>query len=98
MGYLRRNFLPLLVGLSATLVGIAAVVVIVDTVADDDDAPARVSRSGAPDFDLDRFDGNLREFVGRALRERLGVDPTNVVYRREAGATPPMPPCGRRAL
>ena len=72
MGYLRRNFLPLLVGLSATLVGIAAVVVIVDTVADDDDAPARVSRSGAPDFDLDRFDGNLREFVGRALRERLG--------------------------
>ena len=28
----------------------------------------------------------------------LGGDPTNVVYRREAGATPPMPPCGRRAL
>ena len=28
----------------------------------------------------------------------LAVDPTNVVYRREAGATPPMPPCGRRAL
>ena len=28
----------------------------------------------------------------------LDVDPTNVVYRREAGATPPMPPCGRRAL
>ena len=27
-----------------------------------------------------------------------GVDPTNVVYRREAGATPPMPPCGWRAL
>ncbi len=30
--------------------------------------------------------------------EELDVDPTNVVYRREAGATPPMPPCGRRAL
>ena len=31
-------------------------------------------------------------------RQTLAVDPTNVVYRREAGATPPMPPCGRRAL
>ena len=28
----------------------------------------------------------------------LAVDPTNVVYRREAGATPPMPPCSRRVL
>ena len=33
-----------------------------------------------------------------ARRAHLAVDPTNVVYRREAGATPPMPPCGRRAL
>ena len=33
-----------------------------------------------------------------ASDEELAVDPTNVVYRREAGATPPMPPCGRRAL
>ena len=32
------------------------------------------------------------------LYGELAVDPTNVVYRREAGATPPMPPCGRRAL
>ena len=28
----------------------------------------------------------------------LGVVPTNVVYRREAGTAPPIPPCGRRAL
>ena len=36
-------------------------------------------------------------YVASAIVE-LAVDPTNVVYRREAGATPPMPPCGRRAL
>ena len=34
----------------------------------------------------------------KSMAEHLAVDPTNVVYRREAGATPPMPPCGRRAL
>ena len=28
----------------------------------------------------------------------LAVLPTNVVYRREAGTAPPIPPCGRRAL
>ena len=28
----------------------------------------------------------------------LAVVPMNVVYRREAGTAPPMPPCGRRAL
>ena len=28
----------------------------------------------------------------------LDVVPTKVVYRREAGTVPPMPPCGRRAL
>lgn len=71
MGHLRRNFLPLLVGLSATLVGIAAVVVIVDTVVDDGE-PARTFRAGALEIDLDRFDGDLREFAERALRERLG--------------------------
>ena len=27
---------------------------------------------------------------------RLGVVPRDVVYRREAGVAPPMPPCGRR--
>ena len=26
---------------------------------------------------------------------RLGVVPRDVVYRREAGTAPPMPPCGR---
>ena len=28
----------------------------------------------------------------------LDVVPTNVVYRREVGTAPPIPPCGRRAL
>ena len=71
MGYLRHNFLPLLVGLAATLVGTAAVVVIMDTVVVDD-TPARVFRAGAFEIDLDRIDGDLREFAERALRERLG--------------------------
>ena len=31
-------------------------------------------------------------------RYSLGVVPRDVVYRREAGTAPPMPPCGRRAL
>ena len=34
----------------------------------------------------------------RAAHAGLGVLPTNVVYRREAGTAPPIPPCGRRAL
>ncbi len=32
------------------------------------------------------------------FQQRLAVLPTNVVYRREAGTAPPIPPCGRRAL
>ena len=39
----------------------------------------------------------MRAFV-HSLPRRLGVVPMNVVYRREAGTAPPMPPCGRRAL
>ena len=34
----------------------------------------------------------------RAGRPPLAALPTNVVYRREAGTAPPIPPCGRRAL
>ena len=32
------------------------------------------------------------------IPHELAVVPTNVVYRREAGTAPPIPPCGRRAL
>ena len=54
MQYLRRNFLPILVGVSATLVGIAAVVVIVDRVRDGGE-PERVVRLGALQIDLDEL-------------------------------------------
>ena len=54
MQYLRRNFLPILVGVSATLVAIAAVVVIVDRVRDGGE-PARVVRLGALRVDLDEL-------------------------------------------
>jgi hypothetical protein len=33
-----------------------------------------------------------------ATLEELAVVPTHVVYSREAGVAPPMPPCGRRRL
>lgn len=54
MQYLRRNLLPILVGVSATLVAIAAVVVIVDRVRDGGE-PERVVRLGALRIDLDEF-------------------------------------------
>ena len=44
------------------------------------------------------FSGSVSDWPRAHERAALVVDPTNVVYRREAGATPPMPPCGRRAL
>ena len=73
MQYLRRNFLPILVGVSATLVAIAAVVVIVDRVRHAA-VPERVVRLGALRIDLDElvdtFEGldlddldRLREFM-----------------------------------
>jgi transposase len=39
--------------------------------------------------------GAVRRRVEKHLRW-LGVLPAEVIYRREAGTAPPMPPCGRR--
>ncbi len=46
----------------------------------------------------DLFEGVPSALLVDRSVPRLGVVPTNVVYRREAGTAPPIPPCGRRAL
>ena len=74
MSYLRQNLLPLIIGLSAILVGIAAVVVIVDRVTgdDDDDRVLRI-RQFELRFDDDRDDDRDDDHEGfdlfRALRD-----------------------------
>ncbi len=54
MGYLRRNFLPVIVGVAAILVAVAAVVVIVDRVRGEEE-PQHVLRVGALRLDLDEL-------------------------------------------
>ena len=61
MRYLRRNLLPLLVGIAAALVAVAAVVVIVDRVRDDDE-PQRLLRIGGAEIDLDELERALEDF------------------------------------
>ena len=61
MRYLRRNLLPLAVGIAAALVAVAAVVVIVDRVRDDDE-PQRLLRIGGAEIDLDELERALEDF------------------------------------
>ena len=46
----------------------------------------------------DHYIDNEEHAAVEDLARTLGLLPTNVVYRREAGTAPSMPPCGRRAL
>ena len=55
MEYVRRNILPILVGIAAILVSVAAVVLIVDRVRGDGE-PERVLRIGALQIDLDELE------------------------------------------
>lgn len=66
MRYVQRQWLQLLIGLAAVLVSVAALVVIVDRVADDDDD--RVLRFGAGAVDLEAL-GEIEDLG--ALREAL---------------------------
>ena len=60
MEYVRRNLLPMLVGIAAILVSVAAVVVIVDRVRGDGE-PERVLRIGALQVDLDELEQAFEE-------------------------------------
>ena len=73
MQYLRRNFLPILVGVSATLVAIAAVVVIVDRVRDGGE-PARVVRLGALRVDLDELADTIEGLDLNNIDDRGDLD------------------------
>ena len=61
MVYLRRNFLPVIVGVAAILVAVAAAVVIVDRVRGEDE-PDRLLRVGALRLDLDELGDALEQF------------------------------------
>ena len=84
------------------IVALALVAIFADAIAPYGVSEQLLERSGAPPGDplaprsTGKFEApSLDHLFGT---DQLAVDPTNVVYRREAGATPPMPPCGRRAL
>ena len=50
----------------------------------------------AVDGDLLGMCGDSGDMASNPVARALGVVPRDVVYMREAGVIPPMPPCGRR--